>query len=276
MNEKTGIQELTEIAMISLVVVVIVVWLSFSMGVITLPEKQAPEIPNTTPVAPTASAVVVWTPEPTPASLPPVEEEYIDPFAPGPRSENQWYKFYRSDVQGLKDMQIGIVQYRHAFLDRYTWWNPSTGNYFTTRPTTGNRFFVVWIHEEMIGTTIQEDPSFWPLDESKFAIQVKDQLFTSTTNVSYNPVLRIKEFDELTNYYKTVTAPPFGYFIRYTGTNPESGGFRAEKLGPIRMGKENGIDGYIIFEVPKESQLRDMQLLGEFGTFGSAQWTFPR
>lgn len=227
-------------------------------------------IPTPTP-SPTPTEAPI-TPEPTPEAIETLDIEYIDPFASGQRAEREWYKWYRPDVQGLKDMQIGIVVYRHRFLDRYTWWNPSTGNYFTQRPTEGNRFFAVWVHQEMIGTNQTDDPSFWAFDTNSFALQVKDRLAPRGT---HNPLVRIKEFDDYTDYYDTVTAPPFGYHIRYTGHNPESGGFLAEKIGVLRMGQGNAIDGFILYEVPKETQLRDLKMLGEFGTFGSAQWTFP-
>jgi hypothetical protein len=237
-------------------------------------ELTATPVPTPIPEPTSTQAPYVWTPEPTPAGIEPLLEEYIDPFSPGLRTEGQWYKWYRADVQGLKDMQIGIIIYRHRFLDRYTWYNAATGNYFTQKPTIGNRYFAVWIHEEMIGETPQEDPSFWAFDDRAFALQVKDQLITSETNLTYLPANRIREFDEYTDYYDTVTAPPFGYYIRYTGTSPGTAGNVAEKLSVLRMGKGNAHDGFILYEVPRETQLRDVQLLGEFGTFGSAAWRF--
>jgi hypothetical protein len=236
-------------------------------------DATATPIPTPTP-SPTPTEAPI-TPEPTPEAIPTLNIEYVDPFAAGARSENQWYKWYRPDVQGLKDLQIGIVVYRHRFLDRYTWWNPSTGNYFTQRPAPGYRYFAVWVHQEMIGTNQTDDPSFWSFDSNAFALQVGTTIYTHQINGTYNPVVRIKEFDDYTDYYNTITAPPFGYYIKYTGVNPDTGGFRAEKLGWLRMGQGNAIDGFILYEIPKESQTRDIQLLGEFGTFGSAQWIFP-
>lgn len=269
MIEKTQGQTIAEVCIFGSIGFIILLFVCLSMGVITLPEpKQEPTstvqvIENITEVPTT-----IATPEPEPT------EAYVDPFASGPRLTNQWYKWYRVDVQGLKDMEIGIVAYRYKILDRYTWWNPAMGNYFTQRPTSGNKYFVVWVHEEMVGGNQTHDPSFWAFDDKAFALQVKEQLYFSENNVSYNPVVRIKEFDELTEYYGSITAPPFGYYVRYTGTNPETGGYRAEKLGILRMGKGNAHDGFMIFEIPKSSKLEDIQLLGNFGTFGDASWHF--
>lgn len=274
MIERTPMQDYIEIAVVfGGLFFLLLLYLLFT-GSITFtpaaPEVNITELEmvNVTTV-PTEAPI---TPEPTPEAIEPEIAEYIDPFASGLRTEGQWYKWYRSDVQGLKDLQIGIVVYRHKFLDRYTWWNPSMGNYFTQRPSEGNRMFAVWVHQEMIGTNQTDDPSFWAFDDSNFALQVGDSL---VGRAPHNPIVRIKEFDGLTDYYDTVTAPPFGYYIRYTGRNPESGGFAAEKLGVLRMGQGNAHDGFILYEVPKETQIRDIMFLGEFGTFGSAQWRFP-
>jgi len=272
MNEKCKKDEIME-SLISFVIVFgIILYFIASSGMIIFDkpeEKIAQPIQN-------VSMVTVFTPEPTitPEAIPTLNIDYVDPFTPGDRSLGQWYKFYRADVQGLKDLQIGIVAYRYRFLDRYTWWNPSTGNYYTQRPEPGQRYFAVWIHEEMIGNSTKDDPGFWAFDDRAFGLQVKDRIMASEINESFNPVVRIKEFDYYYDFYNTVTAPPFGYQVLYTGKNPESGGFLATKIGVLRMGPGNAHDGFIIYEIPKETQLTDISLIGEFGTFGSARWYF--
>ena len=276
MIERSGKQELIEGIIGFVILSVVVIWLSMQMGIITFdspPPAPAPEVVVTEIT--TEPTTIVPTPTPTPEAIT-ITEDYVDPFAQGIRSEGQWYKWYRPAVQGLKDMQIGVIVYRHAFLDRYTWYNPSTGNYFSQRPSAGNRYFAVWVHEEMIGTNQTDDPAMWAFDERAFAVQIGGQLFTSETNKTYNPVVRIKEFDNLHDYYDTATAPPFGYHVQYTGHNPESGGYVAEKLGYLRMGKGNAHDGFILYEIPKDTIIENIQLNGDFSTFGGAQWIFPR
>jgi hypothetical protein len=267
MNERNQAGEAKEVLVYGCLVFAILIFLCLQIGVITFPEPE----PTPEPIIEVIENITV-TEEPTPTPEP--TEAYVDPFTPGPRLINQWYKWYRPDVQGLKDMQIGIVAYRYKILDRYVWWNPSMGNYFTQRASPGYKYFAVWVHEEMIGTNQTHDPSFWAFDDNAFALQVKDKLYYSQANLSYNPVVRIKEFDELTDYYNVITAPPFGYYVRYTGYNPEAGGYRAQKLDVLRMGKGNAHDGFILFEIPKDSELTDIQFLGNFGSFGDAGWKF--
>jgi len=278
MIERTEGKDILESVIVGGAIIAIITYILFTMGVITLDSPKEVAVENQSFVNVTEieqiSIIASQTPTPIPEAIPTIEQKYVDPFEPGQRWVGQWYNWYRSDVQGLKDMQIGVVAYRYKFMDKYTWWSPSTGNYFTAIPAPGMRYCVVWVHEEMIGVNITNDPSFWAFDDHAFAIQVKDKIYKSQINETYNPVVTIKELNQYTDYYQTVTAPPFGYYIRYTGHNPETGGFAAEKIGVLRMGKGNAHDGFILYEIPKDSQPKDIMFVGEFGTFGSAQWRF--
>jgi hypothetical protein len=84
------------------------------------------------------------------------------------------------------------------------------------------------------------------------------------------------EFDELLTYYNIETAKPFGYRISYARglDHTETAGMVAEQIGWLRMGPGNAIDGYLLFEVPKEAFNEDVLLLGSFSTFGTAYWKF--
>ena len=273
MIERTEGQQLFESIAVIGIIVLGIAWYFLSSGLIVINTPEPPPVPVT--IVPTPTPEII-TPEPTPTPVQTLEPAYVDPYEQGQRSQGQWFKWYRADVTGLKDLDAGVIVYRSMFLDRYTWYNPVWANYFTQRPRPGMRYFVVWVHEEIFGVNQSDDPRMWGFDESAFRLQVKDQVIDSELNQTYNPVIRIREFDHQSTYYDTVTAPPFSYYVRYTGQNPETGGFAAERLGWIRMGRENGFDGYIIYEIPKETKIEDISLLGDFATFGSAQWTFPR
>jgi hypothetical protein len=270
MNESTPLTSLKESIIVIVLFVIVTGYLLVSSGMVTYTPDPEPVPVNITTPEPTA--IPTWTPEPTPAAIE-IQEEYVDPYASGERNFGQWFKFYRADVQGLKDLDYGIIAYRWRFLDRYTWYNAAQGNYFTERAPEGSRFVAIWVRQETFGTNISDDSSFWVFEDKSFALQVKDKLVPQDTG--HNPVNRIKEFDDYLDYTKTITAPPHNYYVKYTGHDPATGGFAAEKIGVIRMGPGNAIDGYLLYIVPKNTQVRDMIFLGNFGTFGSAQWKFP-
>jgi hypothetical protein len=268
----------SKLIIIGLILSALVIAMTINSGCITQGKtliKDALATPTPTPSPePTPTPSPEPTPEPTPKSIETLAAHYVDPYMTGERWEGQWFKWLRYDVQGEKDLEIGILAYRHAYLDKYTWWNAALGNYQTQLPSEGNRYFVAWVHEEMLGVNSTYDPSMWIFDERAFRLQVKDNLYE--VDASHNPVNRIKEFDTKYDYYNTVTAGPFGWDLRYTGNSPETAGYTAERRGWIRMGKGNAIDGYLLFEVPKSTMDEDVALIGSFSSFGSAYWRFTR
>jgi hypothetical protein len=234
-------------------------------------DATATPAPTPTPI-PTPILPPVPTPTPIP-TVPTFAPHFVDPFTPGERWQGQWFKWDRPDVQGLKDMSVGIIAYRHKFTDKYTWYNNAMGQYMTQYPDDGKRYFVVWVHEEMFGENQTSDPGMWIFDQDSFILQVKQQMITVNPN-SHNPVNRIKEFENYYDYYNTVIAPPFGYLIRFTKHSPETGGYEAEPLGWLRMGKGNAVDGYIIYEIPEDTKEEEILLHGGFSSFGNAYWRF--
>lgn len=270
-----------------ILVLSMVVGFTVSSGCITYAKTQGKELitdalktptPTPTPtLLPTPTPTP--TPIPTPTTIPTIAPHYVDPYMPGERWEGQWYKWLRTDVQGingegLKDLHIGLIVYRHTWLDTYTWYNNAVGQYYTEKPEPGNRFFVAWVHEEMLGDNVSYDPSMWAFDEGDFRLQINQGIWPVDPN--HIPVNNIRELENYHDYYDTHTAPPFGYDLVFTGHSPKSGGWEAMRRGWLRMGKGNSLDGYLIFQVPKETYEKDMMLLGAFSTFGDAYWRFSR
>lgn len=266
---------------IILVLMILMVGFTVSSGCISAAKKIGKDVlatPTPTPTPPPIpSPTPTPTPVPTPESIPTFHARYVDPFAQSERWEGQWFKWLRQDVQGInsegkKDLFIGIITYRHAFVDKLTYYSNLWGQYFEEKPSDGNRYFVAWVHEEMMGDNQSYDPSMWIFDQDSFSLQVKDKLYQPIQPVE--PTEKLLEFQYTYDYYNTVITGPFGYDVKYTGNSPETGGFTATKRGWLRWGKGNAMDGYMIFEIPKDSMPDDIALIGSFSRFGSAYWKF--
>lgn len=256
--------------------VLILILVMLTSGCITTAKNVGKEImatptPTPTPI-PTPTPTPTPTPKQTPKAIETLAAHYVDPFMTGERWEGQWFKWKRLDVEGLKDLEAGILVYRHGFMDHYTWYNNAMGNYQVQEPSAGNRYFVVWIHEEILTTNKSAVTSLWIIDETAFRIQIGDQLYEVDT--VHNPVNRIREFDTKWDYYNIVRADPFGWKLIRSLTHPESGGYYAQRIGWIRAGPGNAADGYILFEIPEKTMEEDILLLGSFSQFGSAYWRF--
>lgn len=268
----------SKLLIISLILMALMIALVSTSGCITAAKNIGKEIlatPTPTPTPPpTPTLTPVPTPKQTPKAIETLAARYVDPILHGERWEGQWFKWDRTDVQGLKDLSVGIIAYRHAFLDSFTWWDFNSANYRTQKPTEGYRYFAVWVHEEIFGDNSTNDPSMWIFDESSFRLQVKGTLYSADS--SHDPVNTIKEFDAFPDFYNAETAKPFGYLIRYNRNDFTDAGMIAEKMTFLRMGKGNAADGYILFQIPKNTMEEDILLLGEFSRFGNAYWRFTR
>lgn len=263
-----------EFAIVLILCFLVVAFIS-SSGCITAAKNAGREIlktPSPTPSPVPTPVPTTSTPVPTPAGLQTIAPHPVDPFVPGERWEGQWFKWRRLDVEGLKDLEAGIIVYRHGFLDYYTWYNNAMGNYQVQEPSEGNRYFVVWVHEEILTVNKSAVTSMWIFDENSFRVQIGDQLYEP--DQVHNPVCRIREFDTKWDYYNTVRADHFGWQLIRSLTHPEFGGYYAQKIGWIRAGPGNAADGYILFEVPEGTMEEDILLLGSFSQFGSAYWRF--
>lgn len=229
--------------------------------------------PTPTPsLPPTPTPTPTPTPRQTPTALEAILQRPIDPFIHGERWEGQWFKWHRPDVLGMADQDAGIIVYQHAWLDGYSWYNTPMGQYYKQEPTKGNRYFAVWINQEAFGTDAHNSTGFFPFYEDAFRLQIKDQLIKSDT--VHNVTCRILEFDNKVDYYRAITAPPLGYYIKKVGYSPETGGYVALRIGEIHIGKSNSESGYLLFEVPKDTMPEDVILLGNFQRFGTAYWRF--
>lgn len=216
--------------------------------------------------------IPVPTPRPTPQALPTIAQKPVDPFIHGERFEGQWFKWHREKVSGTQDLDAGIIVYRHAWLDNYTWYNSFMGNYQKQEPTKGNRYFVVWLHQEVFGTDAHNNTGMYPFADSMFRLQAENKLIEVDT--VHNPINRILELENKWDYYNVLIAQPFGWDIIRSGMIKGEGPYTAVRKGEIRLGKYNSVDGYMLFEVPKKTMTEDVVLLGNFAGLGSVYWSF--
>ena len=92
-------------------------------------ELLATPTPTPTP-SPTPTQSPTPTPIPTPKAIQTLAPHYVDPLMHGERWEGQWFKWHRYDVQGDKELNAGVIVYRHVFADTLTYYNMLWGQYY--------------------------------------------------------------------------------------------------------------------------------------------------
>ncbi len=238
--------------------------LIISAGCITA-AKTAYADATATP-APTPAPTPLITVSPTPQIYATLDESYTDwKYRMNGHALGEEYTWRRDDVSGLKDMLVHVTTYGYRMEPNYRWWSVSWGRYFWQVPADGMKYVFVYVNVWMDGDSPRWDPRMYGFDWQHFRLQVGDILYApDTTYVSPN---RIKELEETWNRWNTTRIGPFGC-LRLNDRGYES--CIGEQY--VRMGKENGLDGFILFEVPKESKPADMKMIGSYRGFGSAWW----
>jgi hypothetical protein len=231
------------------------------------------------------------TPIPTPTLnlTPPVNvsqlvvyEEGLDDymFRTNGKRMGDWFKYQRENVEGLKDIDMQATVYASRFLDKYDYWSVNWGRYFTQLPSDGMKYLMVQARIKLIGITQEKDPRMWGPGQDHFVVQIdqegptfqvhKNQTGNNTYTVDTNHVIgmRIKELEDVNDMTDTVKIFDYGYYRYYNSYGEELTG----DLGYIRLGEGNAWDGYLLFEVPKDTRMKDVKVLERIDGIGSVWW----
>jgi len=229
----------------------------------TYRNAMATPTPTPAPVIPTA----IPTPKPTPGPVVTASNQYmIDNY--GGFREGDWLTWHRENVSGLKDMTVHVTVYGHRFESLYHWWSVSWGQYFIERPKPGMKFLFIYVNMWMEDAS---DPRMYGMEENHFWVQTdKTQTGENLTepDPTYDKLTRIQELDEVWNLNHVEGIKPYGYIrtIDYKGYQ------QLEPLGYLRAGKSNAWDGFIIFQVPRETKVENIKVIGMFENLGGDAW----
>jgi hypothetical protein len=234
---------------------------------------------NPTPLPTTIVPTLIPT-HATPLPTPTIAARTVNPSAQGERWEKQWYRTVVQkqpnplfNATATKPLDFGIVVYDHKFVDSYTWWSDTEGQYYKEMPSPGYKFLFVWVHEEIFGDPQTHINAMEGFNIESFRAQVKSGLYSNDT--VYNPINSILEFDTKPDYYRISRTSAFGYTRIYLGYRKDGrSGWIAEQNVDLYTGQGNSWDGYIIYQVPVSATDHDTLLVGNFGGYGNAYWRF--
>lgn len=145
-------------------------------------------------------------------------------------------------------------------------------------------FVFVSIYEDEIISA--KSPNVWLPTQKNFAV--------ISNNVQYAPIeypyqINIKELEVLGNYNDNSQAQAFGQYVQYipehahtnefynNGTQYQDttlpyAGMTSVTDYVVPKGSSNMEDGYILFEISKTTDIKNIKVLGQFFSFGNAEW----
>jgi len=193
--------------------------------------------------------------------------------APGERNAGQWYDFSLQNVTGYQDVVYHFTVYDAEIKDSYEYRSDSWGQWWTQEPDRGKKFLFVWICGWSEGTT-------WIGWGSERFFAWVDRLSITPESVIFSDIRMVRRGSTLTS-----DVPP--RTIRWLEENKTSyldfpwsddaysfmDGVQMIRQEP---GKSNAMQGYLIYQVPEITELKDIRIAGWFGYYGTAWWNLEQ
>jgi len=218
---------------------------------------------------------------------------YAGEYQNGTRLLAHPFSWYRTNINlPNNSLKISANVYDYRIFPRFYYKNLDYSNslngiYTEQNPDNPNDEFIFIMTNIYADDTISsKTPNMWLPTQNSFSLGIKGNTYYP---VKYPHQLQIKEMEELTNQGNNYFIKPYGYTIQYEKTHSNHNelynngtaieytsngiaGITARSLSYVPKGSSNMIDGYILFEIPKDTPLETITIMANFFSFGHAEW----
>jgi hypothetical protein len=221
--------------------------------------------PNVTPIIIYKTIEILVTPTPDGKIY------FASEYDNGIRKLKRPFSILRENAQGLKTLSVHTTIYDYKIFPIYHWFNPNDYKYYPQYPINpDNKFIFIFINtyaDDVIG------------DDARFWIPVEGSYLLESNNIVYSPIsfskqIRIKELESTYNYNDNSRVTAYNSnriyksSIEYSNTSGET----SESIDVLKGGQSNAIDGYMIFEIPKDIKTEDITIWMNLYSWGNAGW----
>lgn len=234
------------------------------------PVFKPKDIPKTN-ITPNVSTITIYkeiivTVTPTPDG----KLYFADEYQSGVRKINRPFSWYREDVSGKKDMSVHVTVYAYRVFNSFTWFNAQDYKYYKQFPTSIDNKFVFVFVQIYMDDIIGNDARMWLPDEKHFALQVNNKL--NYPIADFPKHLRIKELEETFDKNDVNRVSYYGTERTYEKGNPKTAGETTINFTYLKGGISNAIDGYLVYEIPKDIPDEELKITASFNSFGNSAW----
>lgn len=190
----------------------------------------------------------------------------------GVRKLGRYFVYDRKDVLGLKDLSAHVTVYGYKMLDSYHFWNLADNTYVETIPTgedyKDKKFLFIYVqfYTDMIEG---DDVRPYLPDEQHFQVSYEGVMYSP---IAFKKELRIKEFEETFTKDDSSRIRYYGQFTAQALQGKYAGKPISQQHFYSYGGNSNAEDGYIVYEIPKRAEAKDITVWSTFYSFGSSQW----
>jgi hypothetical protein len=205
------------------------------------------------PSTPPPTTVVVSTPAPVTTTIVPTPPP--DPF-PDAYAIRGVFSFNEGKYASKATV------YRYWMNETYQWHNDLDNRYYTQKPKTGNKYLLVYVNIENIGSDGYPYPKSGTIavhnNGNIYMVDTSHYLPDKAGNRKATPV-EILELEQQSDYFRMERVEDYGY----------SHGTTQDFVYP---GQGNSIDGYLIYEVPASLKPEDTYVEIVFDGQDRAVW----
>jgi hypothetical protein len=241
-------------------------WIFFAIPL--FPQKAtAINQPNITPNVTIIYRNVTVLVTPTPDGHTYFASEYQN----GTRLLQRPYTFIRYNALYKQDMKVTTIVYDYKTFEKLHWFNPTTYKYVEQYPTDSDKQFLFIFVYAFMDNIAGDDTRMWLYNRSFFAVYDGKNTYRP---LEYPYQIRYKELENTYTFDHSVGVQAFKSLRMYSRglEYVNTAGEYNDEIYYLRGGQSNAVDGFLIFEIDKNTQSEDLLVLGQFYTFGSAQW----
>lgn len=188
---------------------------------------------------------------------------------PGERNAGQWYEFTLLNVTGYQSVVYHYTVYDADIRDSYEYRSDAWGQWWRQDPEQGKKFLFVWLCGWSEGTSWLG----WGMD--RFFASVNGTMRLSPEPVQFSDIGRIRRGGAWSDKVPPRTIRWMENKTSFPGFawSGDAWGFKdGLELDGQDPGQSNAMQGYLIFQIPRSMQLKDIQIIGWFGDWGRAWW----
>jgi hypothetical protein len=150
-------------------------------------------------------------------------------------------------------------------MPRYHFHDPSWGTsyYSAWAPARGYEWLFIFVNIYSDG----DDARQYGYSRDRFMIQIKDKLYYPED--PYLPQNAIRELDNTWNYNHTESVKPYGFNIVQ---DLHTGIYTAQPLSQIYAGRSNAWDGWILYQIPDDTNMDEVKIAASFDNLGGNAW----
>ena len=249
-----------------LILVSFIILLAFGANQFLFPAKKVIPVNNTTNIQ-----YVTVTKEIFVTPVPDGHRYFANEYQSGIRQLQRPFSWIRNDVVGKQDMKVTTIVYNYMTFDKLHWFNPTDYKYYEQIPVNpNNKFLIVFVYTFM-DDIIGDDTRMWLINRSMIGVQYNNRMYTP---LEYPYQIRYKELEESFTFDNTLRVQAFKQMRLYNEEEYaiKTAGETSEEIYYLRGGKSNAIDGYLIFEIPKNADMKNTIVRINFYEFGSSAW----